>query len=143
VAVGVVAIRGAARGGTRLALAVGVCIAGYTIVDKQGVQHANPLAYLELVLAVPSIVYAGAMRRRLRPALRGLAPIAGVGMVGAYALTLAALRLAAPAPVAAVRETSVVIGVALAAVFLHERVGRARYAGAVAIAAGIATIAVG
>src|SRR5436305_1514044 len=90
-----------------------------------------------------AILYALAVRRRLRPALRTRAPLAGVGMIGAYALTLAALRLAAPAPVAAVRETSVVIGVALGALFLHERVGAARYAGAVAIAAGIAAIAGG
>jgi drug/metabolite transporter (DMT)-like permease len=145
VAAGVLAVRGAKRGGggTRLALTVGACIAGYTILDKQGLHHAGPLAYLELVLVAPALAYAFALRDRLRPALRAPAVVAGVGMVGAYALTLAALRLAAPAPVAAVRETSVVIGVGLGALFLHERVGRARYAGAVAIAAGIAAIAVG
>ena len=144
VGVGVIAVRGRQRGGGLwLALGVGACIAGYTIVDKQGIRHAAPLAYLELVLLVPAIVYALAVRRRLRPALRTRAPLAGVGMIGAYGLTLAALRLAAPAPVAAVRETSVVIGVALGALFLHERVGAARYAGAVAIAAGIAAIAAG
>jgi drug/metabolite transporter (DMT)-like permease len=144
VAAGVLGVRGAKRGGgTRLALAVGVCIAAYTILDKQGLRHASPLAYLELVLVVPALLYAFALRHRLRPALRPPVALAGIGMMGAYALALAALRLAAPAPVAAVRETSVVIGVALGAMFLHERVGRARYAGAVAIAAGIAAIAVG
>jgi drug/metabolite transporter (DMT)-like permease len=143
VAAGVVAARGAGRAGTLLALGVGACIAGYTILDKQGVRYASPLAYLELVLAVPALVYAGALARRLRAALGGAAPLAGVGMVGAYALTLAALRLAAPAPVAAVRETSVLIGVMFGAIFMHEQVGRTRALGALAIAVGVAAIALG
>ena len=49
-------------------------------------------------------------------------------MFGAYGLVLAALRLAPAAPVAAVRETSVVMATALAAIFLHEHVSRARAA---------------
>jgi MFS family permease len=44
--------------------------------------------------------------------------IAGLGMFGAYALALAALARAAAAPVAAVRESSVVIAVGLAALVL-------------------------
>jgi uncharacterized membrane protein len=43
--------------------------------------------------------------------------------------------------VSAVRETSVVIAAVLAAVFLHERVGAARLAGAVLVVAGIALLA--
>jgi uncharacterized membrane protein len=55
-------------------------------------------------------------------------------------LVLLALERADPAPVAAVRETSVVIAVALAAVFLRERVGWARLAGAALVAAGVALL---
>jgi drug/metabolite transporter (DMT)-like permease len=62
-------------------------------------------------------------------------------MFGAYALTLGALRLAAAAPVAAVRETSIVIATLLGALALHEAVGRARLAGAVAIVVGVGAIA--
>jgi uncharacterized membrane protein len=43
--------------------------------------------------------------------------------------------------VAAVRETSVVIGAVLAAVFLKERVSLVRFAGAAAVAAGVALLA--
>jgi drug/metabolite transporter (DMT)-like permease len=39
-----------------------------------------------------------------------------------------------------VRETSVVIAVALAAVFLHEPVGRSRLAGAALVVAGVALL---
>lgn len=51
-----------------------------------------------------------------------------------------ALQRADAAPVAAVRETSVVIAVALAAVFLHERVGPGRLAGAAVVVAGVALL---
>jgi drug/metabolite transporter (DMT)-like permease len=145
VAVGVLLVRGLRRGGvgeTLLALAVGAAIAGYTLVDKHGVRFADPLAYLELVLLVPALAYAAFMgRTRLRAAVDGRAALAGIGMFGAYGLTLAALRLAAAAPVAAVRETSIVIATVLGAVVLHEAVGRARAAGALAIVAGVAAIA--
>ena len=60
---------------------------------------------------------------------------------GAYLLVLAALRLAEPGPVAAVRETSVVIATALGALILHEPVTRTRAAGACVVVAGIALIA--
>jgi drug/metabolite transporter (DMT)-like permease len=69
-----------------------------------------------------------------------LLPAAFAGFA-AYALVLAALRLAPAAPVAAVRETSVVIAVALAGIVLHERVGRGRLAGAILVAAGVAILA--
>ena len=56
---------------------------------------------------------------------------------GAYLLVLAALELAPAAPVSAVRESSVVIAAILAAVFLRERVGGRKIAGAIAVAAGV------
>ncbi len=143
VAVGVAGVRGASWRGAPLALAVGVCVAGYTVLDKQGVAHANPLAYLELVLVIPALVYGIAMRGRLVPAMRTGASLAGVGTVGAYALTLAALQLAAAPAVSAVRESSVVIGVALAAIILREPVTRARMVGSVAVAVGVALVALG
>jgi drug/metabolite transporter (DMT)-like permease len=145
VACGVLMVRGLRRGDwqeTLLALGVGACIAGYTLIDKHGLRHADPLPYLELVLVVPALAYAGWIGRvRLGAAVGWRPALAGLGMFGAYALVLAALRLAAAAPVAAVRETSIVMATLLGAVVLHEAVGRARAAGAVAIVAGVAAIA--
>jgi drug/metabolite transporter (DMT)-like permease len=148
VGAGVMLVRGFGRGGRAellLALAVGASIAGYTLVDKRGLEHAGPLPYLELVLVVPATVYLFVLARggggRIRAALGWRTVAAGIGMFGAYALTLGALRLAAAAPVAAVRETSIVIATFLGAVVLHEAVGRARMAGAAVIVAGVAAIA--
>ena len=65
------------------------------------------------------------------------------GMVAAFGLALAALELADPAPVAAVRESSVLVGALLAPRLLGEAGGRARVAGAAAVFAGVAAVALG
>jgi drug/metabolite transporter (DMT)-like permease len=152
IAGGIVAVRGlggdvAARD-LALAAGIGACIAGYTLVDREGVRHAAPVPYLWLVLVGPAIVYAGAMTRikgaaALRAELTPAALFASVGILGAFALALAALREAPAAAVGAVRETSVVIAVAAAGLLLGERVGPRRVAGAVIVVAGIACVAVG
>jgi F0F1-type ATP synthase membrane subunit a len=55
---------------------------------------------------------------------------------------LSLVRTAEAAPVAALRETSVVMATAAAAIFAHEHVPPRRLAGAVVVVAGIAFIAV-
>jgi drug/metabolite transporter (DMT)-like permease len=152
VAAGIVLVRGVRTGGRprdlALALSVGACIAGYTLVDKHGIAYGNPLAYLEVVFGITAIVYLmGAWRARGRAALRAAigwrTVLAGVGFFGAYALTLAALRLAPAASVAAVRESSVVMAAAALALTGREKVGAERLAGAVVVVVGIALISLG
>ncbi len=153
VAGGIVLVRGVRAGrATRrelaLVLGVGVCIAGYTLIDKRGVAHAAPLAYLEFVFGFTSLGYLIAMwHRRGRAALRaaiGLRPVlAGVGFFGAYGLTLAALQLASAASVAAVRESSVLMATIVLAAGGRERVSPGRMAGAACVVAGIALISLG
>ena len=79
--------------------------------------------------------------RALRAAATPRAAAAGLAMFGAYAIALAALELAEAAPVAALRETSVVMATAAAAIAARERVPPRRLAGAVVVVAGIAAIA--
>lgn len=143
---GVLLVRGpgrlAAGGGAAFGLAIAACIAGYTLVDKRGIPHANPIVYLELVMVIPTVGYVAAVTTvkglpALRSELNAPAVFAGLASFGAYALVLAALRLASAASVAAVRETSVVIATALAGLVLKERVGPGRMAGAAVVAAGI------
>jgi drug/metabolite transporter (DMT)-like permease len=148
VGAGVVLVRGRGRAGRGaiLGFAVAACIAGYTLVDHAGLDHASPVPYLELVMIPTSVAYLSvALALRGRPALlaavRPSVALAGLGMFGAYALALAALARAAAAPVAAVRESSVVIATALAAAVMRERVDGGRWAGAVLVVAGVAAIA--
>jgi drug/metabolite transporter (DMT)-like permease len=78
---------------------------------------------------------------RVRGAASPTTVAVGVLSAAAYLLVLLALRHASAPSVAAVRETSVVIATALAAVFLHERVTPVRLAGAIAVVAGVAVLA--
>jgi drug/metabolite transporter (DMT)-like permease len=133
--------------GVAFGLAIACVIATYTLVDKRGVSHAGALPYLELSMLGPALVYAAAMLRvsgagALRAELRPPTFVAGVATFGAYCLVLLALQRAAAAPVAAVRETSVVIGALLARRFLAEPVGRGKLAGAALVAGGIALVSV-
>ena len=129
------------------ALSIAVTIAAYTLVDAEGVDRAHAPAYLFLLLAPSAVIYAAVLARQGRgPAMRAelVRPrtfLIGAFIVGAYGSVLAALRLADAAPVAAVRESSVVIAAFLAAAVLHERVDAKRSSGALLVAAGVAAIA--
>ena len=120
-------------------LAIGAVIASYTLVDSEGVERADPIAYLALVVLPCAIVYP--FVAKTRPDVGVRTALTAAATFGAFLMVLAAFRLAPAAPVAAVRESSVVIAALLAAVVLHERVDRWRLAGAVAVAAGVAAIA--
>jgi drug/metabolite transporter (DMT)-like permease len=120
-------------------LAIGAVIASYTLIDSEGVERADPIAYLALVVAPCALVYP--LVAKVRPDMGVRSAATAAATFGAFLMVLAAFRLAPAAPVAAVRESSVVIAALLAAVVLHERVDRWRLAGAVAVAAGVAAIA--
>jgi len=147
IAAGVVLVRGIG-GGDRLGVLLGILIAaqiaGYTLVDAEGIRHAEPVPYLLFAL-IPTAVGAALVsgRERVRAELRLTAVLAGCGGFLAYVLVLAALRLAPAAPVAAVREASVLFAVVLAAPMLGERVTAVRLAGAALVVAGIVALGVG
>jgi drug/metabolite transporter (DMT)-like permease len=151
VAVGIVLVRGV-RSAARprdlmLALSVGACIAAYTLVDKHGIMHAAPISYLEVVFGVTAVVYLlGVWKVRGAAALRASISwstlLAGVGFFAAYALTLAALRLAPAASVAAVRESSVVMAAAVLAITGREQMAAGRFVGAITVVAGIILISI-
>lgn len=155
VGLGVLLVRGLGWGGTgrstgaAYGVAVATCIAAYTLVDAHGVEHADPIVYLELGMIPATIGYVGFLvvarggLPRIREAARPLPAVAGLLSFAAYALVLAALLLAPAASVAAVRETSVLIAAFLAAPLAHERVGPGRLAGAALVVAGVALIALG
>jgi drug/metabolite transporter (DMT)-like permease len=152
VGIGVLFVRGLRRPPDShalwFALGIGCVIASYTLLDKRGITHASPVTYLELSMIPAAAGYAiGALavkgRQRVRAELGPSAIVAGCASFVAYALVLAALDRASAASVAAVRETSVVMATAFAAVVLHEEVSRWRVAGSVLVVAGIAALALG
>jgi drug/metabolite transporter (DMT)-like permease len=120
-------------------LAIAATIAAYTLVDAEGVERADPLAYLALVIAPCALLFPAVVGTR--PDLGAHSALTAAPTLGAYLLVLAALRLAPAAPVAATRESSIVIATLMAAVFLHECLTPAKLAGAVSVAVGVAAIA--
>ena len=128
-----------ARRDVLFGLAIAACIAAYTLVDAEGVEHADPIAYLALVLAPCALLFPAVVGAK--PDLGARSALTAAATLGAYLMVLAALRLAPPAPVAATRESSIVIATLLAAVFLHERLTATKLVGAVTVAAGVAAIA--
>ncbi|MET0836015.1 MAG: EamA family transporter [Thermoleophilaceae bacterium] len=120
-------------------LAIAAVIAAYTLVDAEGVERADPVAYLALVLAPCALLFPAVVGRR--PELAARTALTAAATLGAYLLVLAALRLAPPAPVAATRESSIVIATLLAAAFLHEKLTPTKLAGALTVTAGVAAIA--
>ncbi len=145
VAAGVLLVRGVRGGvgGLGAGALIAAVIAGYTVVDRYGIRHANAAPYLLLVMLGPALAYPlGVGRRRVTEAFGPATVVVGAASAGAYLLVLLALRLASAPAVAAVRETSVVIATALAAIVLHERVGAMRLAGAALVVAGVALLAV-
>lgn len=152
VATGVLLVRGirghADTRGIVLALAIAGTIAGYTLVDNEGIEHASPIPYLETAMipvALVALAFDSATGKlgRVRAAVGPRTVAAALASFGAYALVLGALTLAPPAAVAAVRETSILVAVALGALLLHERVGPLRAAGAALVVGGVALVALG
>jgi drug/metabolite transporter (DMT)-like permease len=126
-------------------LAIAATIAAYTLVDRHGVHHASPFVYFEAILLPAAVLYPllVAVRDGVAPLRRSLTAAnvaAGVLVWAAFTLVLEALRRAQAAPVAAVRESSVVFATALAALVLRERVGALRLSGAALVAAGVVLI---
>ncbi|WP_369204145.1 EamA family transporter [Streptomyces sp. PU-14G] len=128
------------------AVGTGLAIASYTVVDGVGVRASGSalgyIAWLMLLegLAIPLwalVTRRSALVTQLRPiALRGL--LGGALSVLAYGLVLWAQTRAPLAPVAALRESSIIAGAAIGALFFKERFGWPRTAASVLMVSGIA-----
>jgi drug/metabolite transporter (DMT)-like permease len=152
VAVGVFIVRGL-RGGAKwqhvaLALSVALAIASYIVVDKEGVQYADPITYGVLILGIPGIAATAFVLTRggvsrLSAAFNWRSALGAFFSMAAYTLVLIALTTAAAASVSAVRESSVVIAAILGAVVLKEKSGPERVVGSIIVLVGVLLVVVG
>lgn len=143
-----VAGRHIGREGLGWALLTGLTIAGYTVIDAQGVRAApSPWSYIAWLFVVMGAVVVtmfgllsrGRMFRAARAQWRpGLA--AGALSIVTYGLALTAFSLGPTAPLAALRETGMVTALVIATLVLKERVTPGRAAGVLGILAGAALI---
>ncbi|MEU1542006.1 DMT family transporter [Actinacidiphila glaucinigra] len=127
------------------AAGTGLTIAVYTVVDGVGVRASGTaLGYVAWLLLIQGTLLVGCALAARRTALLGqLRPVAGRGLLGgalsvsAYGLVLWAQTRGDLAPIAALRETSIIAGAVIGAVFFKERLGRARVVAALVVVAGI------
>ena len=127
------------------AVGTGLTIAAYTTVDGVGVRlSSSPVGYIGWLMLLQSLcvpMFALARRRNVvlkqprRVLLAGVA--AGALSVLAYGLVLWAQTRGALAPIAALRETSVIFGAIIGTLVFREPFGRTRVAATVLVVAGI------
>ena len=133
-----------------MAVCAGTFIASYTVVDAKGVRASETvlqyILYLTVFQSIPipalaffkkRLAFAEAIRNHWKVGVMG-----GVLYLTSYGLVLFALSLDAVAKVSALRETSVIIGAIIAALFFHERFGWRRMLSAFVIVCGIILIKV-
>jgi len=135
------------RPGTGWAIATGLCIACYSLVDKVGVSHINPLPYLwtmmlgSCVSLLPVVLgRPGSMAREWREN-RLAVVLSGVLSPGGYLLVLFAFRLSKAGYVVAGREVSIVISALIGSILLKEGRLAQRLLGAAIVASGVICVA--
>jgi drug/metabolite transporter (DMT)-like permease len=129
------------------AVATGVMIATYTVIDGLAVERAPLASYFGTLFFLQGLPLSLLVVRRRRSDLvsglrrHGVAGTAG-GLIGlaAYAIVLWAQTSGALAPIAALRETSIVWGALVGAFFLHERLGLWRALAAVVVLVGVCLV---
>ena len=138
-------------GGAARAGGTGLTIAAYTTVDGLGVRlSGSSVGYIGWLMLLESLcVPAWALVRR-RDVVRDVSRrvlvsgmLAGASSVPAYGLVLWAQTRGALAPIAALRETSVIIGAVIGNMVFHEPFGRWRIAATVLVVAGVLLLNVG
>jgi drug/metabolite transporter (DMT)-like permease len=125
-------------------------IGTYTTLDAAGARRSSGLGYgIAIVLGagflLSAAIIASGRAGRLAPAVHREWPrflVGGVCSTLAYSMVLAGARLAPVGYVAALRESSVILGAGAGWLFLHERLGRARVASALVVTAGLVLLIV-
>ena len=136
--------------GVVYALITACFIATYTVVDASGARASDSVhsyaVWLFFLHGIPQVVVTMFIRgRRFWTAARkDWLPCTFGGLIGflAYWIVLWALTFTNVAPVAALRETSVIFGAIIAAVFLKESFGWQRIAAAGVVALGVYLLAI-
>jgi len=137
--------------GLLAACATGLLTTCYTLVDAKGVRAAPEaltfIAWFYLICGVPIplmlLIRSG--RRTMALLAHDVRPGLAAGLLSllAFVPALFALGMAPVGAVAALRETSVLIGLVIGAVMLKERLDRRRITGGLLVTAGTLTLIAG
>lgn len=138
-------LRTAPPAGLAYGVATGLMIACYTLIDANAVRiDPSPFTFIVWFLVIDGIVvmtvYGTWRGRAFLPAIKkdwkgGI--IGGVSSIITYGMVLYAFTLGATAPLAALREASVIFTALYGAILLKEAMGRTRIIAAIVLAIGL------
>jgi len=129
----------------------GICIATYTLADREGARLLSPWTYnlyIFTIMALGSSAYVSLTRHRLTARVEwrtNWLSIASTGVINVvnYMVVLWALTLAPTSYVSALRGTSIVMSSFYGWRVQKERLGYSRVLGALLIVLGIISLALG
>ena len=135
--------------GMRYAVLTGLTIAAYSIVDKEGVSHVQPLLYMYFlgtgtaVMLAPYILAQKGVAAVKAEWRANALPITVAGLLtfAAYGLALTAFSLSRVSYVSPAREVGIVIGVMMGVFLLKEPFGGGRMLGSSFVVGGVVMIA--
>ncbi len=133
--------------GTAWAILTGASIASYSLVDKEGVRHLDPVAYIALLgfgisaLLAPVVLrQRAAVARDWRAGWRRILLASSMNLTS-YLLVLFAFRLSKVGYVVAARELSILFSAFIGSLWLGEGRLAPRLAGASVVLAGVVLVA--
>jgi drug/metabolite transporter (DMT)-like permease len=144
-------IRSLENSSSRWALLSGICIAAYTLADREGARLISPWTYnlyIFTIMALGSSAYVGLTQHRLTAQIEwrtNWLSIASTGIINVvnYMVVLWALTLAPTSYVSAIRGASIVMSSFYGWRMRQEQLGYSRALGAGLIVLGIASLAIG
>jgi drug/metabolite transporter (DMT)-like permease len=136
--------QGRDRHAVAAAVTTGLFITAYTLVDGIGVRlSGSPIGYIAWLFAIEGLPFVlGALLLHRAPRLSAppgnWVKAIGGGIIATlgYGIAIWAMNLGAFAGIVSLRETSVIFGAAIGALFLGERFGPRRYLAAALVAGG-------
>lgn len=136
--------RSITRGGFIAAAATGLFTTAYTLIDAKGVRAApDMLTFVAWFLLLGALPMPAVLFARYKDAALGLlvhdrkaGVLAGILAIVSFVPALFALGLAPVGAVTALRESSVIIGLMLGALYLKERLDRRRLTGSLLVTLG-------
>jgi drug/metabolite transporter (DMT)-like permease len=141
-------VRHAAGPAVRAAVATGLAIAAYTVVDGVGVRRSDSTTgYIAWLFLLQGPIIAIAVLARHRRSFTEVRPVLAIGLfsgvvsVVAYGIVIWAQTRSMLATVSALRELSILFGALIGVFFFRERFGRQRLLGATLAVIGVILIA--
>lgn len=129
------------------AFGTGLTIAGYSLVDKIGVQAVFPPVYIYLMFVIALLLLSPIVIVRYGPAIkhewhanRGFILVNGVLVLATYLMILFAFQISKVSYVVAAREVSIVFSALFGIVALREKNAHQKIVGSVLIALGVVVI---